>query len=167
MDAVSKLKEMLLTEAATMLRTGRASLTLKNGRIENISNNALFVTLEQVARKAVTEGIPLKWQGFFDPDTTPLDPDTGEGNPYATFAFAAQLAEIEIDILTGEVTVTKVVAAHDVGKAINPDCVKGQIYGGVAMGLGFALMEEFAPGKQSPLKITMCLRFRICPMYMP
>jgi CO/xanthine dehydrogenase Mo-binding subunit len=152
LDAVSKLKEMLLTEAATMLKTGRASLTLKNGRIENISNNALFVTLEQVARKAVTEGIPLKWQGFFDPDTTPLDSDTGEGNPYATFAFAAQLAEIEIDILTGEVTVTKVVAAHDVGKAINPDCVKGQIYGGVAMGLGFALMEEFAPGKTVSLK---------------
>ncbi len=152
LDAVSKLKEMLLTEAATMLKTGRASLTLKKGKIETVSNKSIFVTLEQVARKAVLEGIPLKWQGFFDPDTTPLDPETGEGNPYATFAFAAQLAEIEIDILTGEVTVKKIVAAHDVGKAINPDCVKGQIYGGVAMGLGFALMEEFAPGKTVSLK---------------
>ena len=152
LDAVSKLKETLLTEAATMLKTGRTSLILKNGKIENISNSSIFVTLEQVARKAELEGIPLKWQGFFDPDTTPLNPETGEGNPYATFAFAAQLAEIEVDILTGEVTVRKVVAAHDVGKAINPDSVRGQIYGGVAMGLGFALMEEFAPGKTVSLK---------------
>ena len=65
LDAVSKLKETLLTEAATMLKTGRASLTLKNGRIENISNNAIFVTLEQVARKAVTGRNTTKMAGFF------------------------------------------------------------------------------------------------------
>ncbi len=160
LDAVNKLKEAILTETATMLKTSRSALSFKNGKIFAIKDNSRFVTLEQVARKIEREGIPLKWQGFFDPDTTPLDPLTGEGNPYATYAFAAQVAQVEVNILTGEVTVNKVIAAHDVGKAINPDCVRGQIFGGVAMGLGFALMEEFVPGKTESLKdyhIPTCL----------
>lgn len=152
LDATKKLKETLLTHAATMLKTSRGVLSLRKGKIVDSSNTERFVSMEQVAKRAEREGIPLKWQGFFDPETTPLDVATGEGKPYATFAFATQLAEVEIDILTGEVTVVKIVAAHDVGKAINPDCVRGQIYGGVAMGLGFALMEEFIPGKTVSLK---------------
>ncbi|MFA6221826.1 MAG: xanthine dehydrogenase family protein molybdopterin-binding subunit [Desulfomonilaceae bacterium] len=152
LDATRKLKEALFTEAATMLKTGRGSLRMKNGRIIDSSNSKKYVTLEQVARKAQREGIPLKWQGFFDPDTTALDTTSGQGDPYATFAFAAQVAEVEVNILTAEVTVKKIIAAHDVGRAINPDLVRGQIYGGVAMGLGFALMEEFIPGKTKSLK---------------
>ncbi|MCX5872367.1 MAG: xanthine dehydrogenase family protein molybdopterin-binding subunit [Deltaproteobacteria bacterium] len=152
LDATKKLKETLLTQAATMLKTSRGVLSLRKGKIVDSSNTERFVSMEQVAKRSEREGIPLKWQGFFDPETTPLDQATGEGKPYATFAFATQLAEVEIDILTGEVTVVKIVAAHDVGRAINPDCVRGQIYGGVAMGLGFALMEEFIPGKTISLK---------------
>jgi CO/xanthine dehydrogenase Mo-binding subunit len=57
-----------------------------------------------------------------------------------------------VDTLTGEVKVEKIVAAHDVGKAIHPENVKGQINGGVAMGMGFALMEEFVPGQTLSFK---------------
>ena len=81
----------------------------------------------------------------FDPPTTPLDAD-GQGMPYAIYGFAAQLAEVEVDVDLGTVKVLKITAAHDVGRAINPTLVEGQIQGGIAQGLGMALMEEFIPG---------------------
>jgi len=92
----------------------------------------------------------LMGEGTFDPPTTPLDTN-GQGIPYATYAFAAQMAEVEVDIELGTVKVLRIVAAHDVGKAINPTLVEGQIEGGIAQGLGLALMEEFLPGRTENL----------------
>ncbi len=82
----------------------------------------------------------------FDPPTTPLDAN-GQGEPYAVYGFGAHLAEVEVDCDLGTTQVLKIVAAHDVGRAINPTLVEGQIEGGVAQGLGLALMEEFFPGR--------------------
>ena len=93
---------------------------------------------------------PLLGEGTFDPPTTPLDKD-GQGVPYATYAFAAQMAEVEVDIELGTVKVLRMVAAHDVGRAINPTLVEGQIEGGIAQGLGLALMEEYLPGRTENL----------------
>jgi aldehyde oxidoreductase len=93
---------------------------------------------------------PLMGEGSFDPPTTPLDAD-GQGIPYATYAFAAQLAVVEVDLELGTVKVLRMVAAHDVGKAINPTLVEGQIEGGIAQGLGLALMEEYLPGRTENL----------------
>jgi CO/xanthine dehydrogenase Mo-binding subunit len=70
----------------------------------------------------------------------------GQGSPYAVYGFGAHLAEVEVDQLLGTVKVLQIVAAHDVGRAINPSLVEGQIEGGVAQGIGMALMEEFSPG---------------------
>ncbi|HKV14695.1 MAG TPA: molybdopterin cofactor-binding domain-containing protein [Reyranella sp.] len=93
---------------------------------------------------------PLIGEGSFDPPTTPLDAD-GQGIPYATYAFAAQMATVEVDLELGTVKVLRIVAAHDVGKAINPTLVEGQIQGGIAQGLGLALMEEYLPGRTENL----------------
>ena len=82
----------------------------------------------------------------FDPPTSPLD-ENGQGIPYAVFGFGAHLAEIAVDAELGTVQVLKITAAHDVGRAINPTLIEGQIEGGAAQGLGMALMEEFFPGK--------------------
>src|SRR5262249_53131358 len=89
-------------------------------------------------------------EGAFDPPTTPLDAD-GQGVPYATYAFAAQMAVVAVDIELGTVKVVRIVAAHDVGKAINRTLVEGQIQGGIAQGLGLALMEEDLPGRTENL----------------
>jgi hypothetical protein len=75
----------------------------------------------------------------------------GQGVPYATFGFAAQIAEVEVDIDLGTVAVLHVHAAHDVGRAINPCLVEGQIHGGIAQGLGMALMEEYISGRTDNL----------------
>src|SRR5438552_2484092 len=91
-------------------------------------------------------GYVLTAEATFDPPTSPLD-ENGQGIPYAVFGFGAHLAEIEVDIELGTVKVLKITAAHDVGRAINPTLIEGQIEGGVAQGIGMALMEEFFPGK--------------------
>jgi CO/xanthine dehydrogenase Mo-binding subunit/aerobic-type carbon monoxide dehydrogenase small subunit (CoxS/CutS family) len=91
------------------------------------------------------EGNVLVETGYYDPPTTDLD-DHGQGVPYATYAFAAQLASVEVDTLLATVKVRKIWAAHDVGRAINPTQVEGQIQGGIVQGLGLALMEEYIPG---------------------
>ena len=89
-------------------------------------------------------------RGSYDPRTTPLDAD-GQGDPYETYAFGAQVALVEVDIELGTVRVVHVVAAHDVGRAINPTQVEGQIHGGIAQGLGLALMEAYVPGRTENL----------------
>jgi aldehyde oxidoreductase len=91
-------------------------------------------------------GYVVTEESTFDPPTSPLD-ENGQGKPYAVFGFGAHLAEIEIDTELGTVQVRKITAAHDVGRAINPTLIEGQIEGGAAQGLGHALMEEFFPGK--------------------
>ncbi|MDQ6627736.1 MAG: molybdopterin-dependent oxidoreductase, partial [Pseudomonadota bacterium] len=88
--------------------------------------------------------------GFFNPPTVPLDAD-GQGVPYATYAFAAQIAEVEVDIELGTVRLLHIHAAHDVGRAINPTLVEGQIHGGIAQGIGMALMEEYVNGRTDNL----------------
>jgi len=95
-------------------------------------------------------GDVLRGEGTFDPPTTPLDKD-GQGVPYATYGFAAQMAVVDVDEALGTVKVRRIVAAHDVGKAINPIQVEGQIHGGIAQGIGFALMEEYVPGRTENL----------------
>ena len=71
--------------------------------------------------------------------------------PYATYAFGAQMAEVVVDLALGTVKVLHVVAAHDVGRAINPTLIEGQVEGGIAQGIGMALMEEYLPGRTDNL----------------
>jgi aldehyde oxidoreductase len=113
------------------------------------------ITLEERGerRRIALGDLPLDARGYvasaeatFDPPTTPLNSD-GQGNPYALYGFGAHMAEVSVDMELGTVQVLKITAAHDVGRAINPTLVEGQIEGGAAQGLGFALMEEFFPGQ--------------------
>jgi CO/xanthine dehydrogenase Mo-binding subunit len=80
---------------------------------------------------------------FRPPATTALDPLTGEGMPNFCYGYTAQSVEVEVNELTGQVRVIRVVSAHDVGKAINRQQVEGQIEGCLAQALGYTLMEHF------------------------
>ena len=151
-QAADQLADVLLTEAANRLKAPKTSLQLDAGFVRVMDNPDKKIEFSRLARRIREKGLPLTWNGFFDPETVPLDPDTGQGVPYATYAFACQMALVTVDTLTGEVKVEKIAAAHDVGKAIHPENVKGQICGGVAMGMGFALMEEFVPGQTLSFK---------------
>jgi CO/xanthine dehydrogenase Mo-binding subunit/aerobic-type carbon monoxide dehydrogenase small subunit (CoxS/CutS family) len=96
------------------------------------------------------DGCILIGEGGYDPRTTPLDAD-GQGVPYETYGFGAQIAVVDVDLELGTTLVRRIVAAHDVGRAINPMLVEGQIHGGIAQGLGFALMEEYVAGRTDNL----------------
>ena len=105
-----------------------------------------------LGRLPVVEGedVVLEGRGTFDPPTGPLD-ENGQGVPYATYGFAAQIASVEVDLELGTVALRRIVATHDVGAAVNPALVEGQIEGGIAQGIGLALMEEYVPGRTENL----------------
>ena len=111
-----------------------------------VTEKGKCVTLPILALPLDEYGYVVTAEATFDPPTQALD-ENGQGSPYAVFGFGAHLAEIEVDTALGTVRVLKITAAHDVGRAINPTLIEGQIEGGVAQGLGMALMEEFFPGK--------------------
>lgn len=100
--------------------------------------------------KADAEGFVFRAEESYDPPTQPLDAK-GQGKPYAVYGYGAQIAELEVDLKLGTVKLIKITAAHDVGKAINPLLAEGQIEGGVAQGIGMALMEEYIPGRTENL----------------
>ena len=108
------------------------------------------VEIDLARLKADESGVVLEGAGTFDPPTTPLDA-SGQGAPYATYAFGAQVAVVDVDTALGTVTPVRICAAHDVGRAINPTQVEGQIEGGIAQGIGLALMEEYLPGRTENL----------------
>jgi xanthine dehydrogenase molybdenum-binding subunit len=88
------------------------------------------------------QGQMLTVEAFYDPPNELPDMEKGFGNLSATYAFGTQGAEVEVDTETGEVKIIRMIAAHDVGKVLNPPGLKGQIYGALAQGVGYALYEE-------------------------
>jgi len=80
---------------------------------------------------------------YLAPKTTRYDPETGECYPNFSYGYATQIAEVEVDMQTGEIALTRVIATHDTGKTLNPQAVEGQVDGGVVMAQGWALLEDF------------------------
>ncbi len=126
---------------AHLLLEGETMVVIENGTKRRQALNKL---------PADEHGNVAVGTGYFNPPTIALDKD-GQGEPYACYGFGAQLAELDVDLELGTVKLSRVTAAHDVGRAVNPQQVEGQIHGGVAQGIGFALMEEYHPGKTDNL----------------
>jgi CO/xanthine dehydrogenase Mo-binding subunit len=112
-------------------------------------NPLLRVSLEEILRAAhfKEHGTMIVSEAFYDPANQMVDPKTGRGNLSSTYIFGTQGAEVEVDLETGKVRVLQLAAAHDVGKVINQQTIKGQIYGGIATALGYALCEEYKTEK--------------------
>jgi CO/xanthine dehydrogenase Mo-binding subunit len=146
-------KILRLSNAGAQARLSLDGTNLRiseNGHSQLIDLNHLPIIADKNADEDKNENIVLTGDGYFDPPTTPLDAG-GQGEPYATYGFAAQIAALEVDLELGTVRLQRIIAAHDVGKAINPTQVEGQIHGGIAQGIGLALMEEFIPGRTENL----------------
>jgi CO/xanthine dehydrogenase Mo-binding subunit len=106
------------------------------------------ITLADLPRDA--QGYVLTAEETYDPPTKPLD-ENGRGSPYAVYGYGAQLVEVEVDTRLGTIRLLKITAAHDVGRAINPTLAEGQIEGGIAQGIGMALMEDYIAGRTENL----------------
>jgi CO/xanthine dehydrogenase Mo-binding subunit len=101
------------------------------------------VPIEDLVADGFARGYALSAKALYKPRTVCEDFDTGQSpRAFITYLFVSHLAQVVVDVETGQVSVERHIACHDVGKAINPQSVDGQIAGGVAQGIGMALMEE-------------------------
>ncbi len=144
--ASGALRRAIIEAAAREMEAPTDILEIRDGHVIAREAPGRRIALADLARRVEARGSRLREGGTWDPETCPLDPATGLGSPYATYASASQLAEVEVNVRTGVVRVRRVVAAHDVGKVLNPVGAHGQVEGAVVMGIGFALTEEFVPG---------------------
>lgn len=140
LKAARAMKETLRSVAEEIL--GEKDLAFEDGAVSSLSRPCRMIPFGELARAAHLRGRPMVETAWHDNTTEDVDPETGQGNAFATYSYATHLAEVEVDTDTGKVEVLRIVAACDVGKAINPSTVEGQIEGGVAMGLGYGLTEE-------------------------
>ncbi len=148
--AAEDARHQLYTRAAAILDTTVDKLASAHGKIFIKSQPSKFITVAQAASKTMHEyaaafpmGVPVIASACYtDPISEMADRTTGYGNLCPTYAFGTQVAEVEVDTDTGQVTVLHVIAAQDVGKAINPMAIEGQLEGSISQGIGFALTEQ-------------------------
>jgi len=142
LKAARAMKKTLHSAAAQIL--GQTDLVFGDDKVYSLSHPEKIISFKDLAKAAHLRGLPMVETAWHDITTKDVDPQTAQGDAYSAYAYATQLAEVEVDTETGEVQVLRVVTATDAGEAINPMNVEGQIEGGVAMGLGYSLTEEIA-----------------------
>jgi xanthine dehydrogenase molybdenum-binding subunit len=157
--AAEKLRQTLLLAAADLLGCQPAEIhrqadTLAGAR-QYISEQENEASFEQVVAHAREMGLPLSAQGYWQLPEIHWNFETGAGIPYYTYCYGAQVAEVEVNQRSGAVKVVKIWAAHDAGKIIFPSGSKGQMLGGIAQGLGYALTEGFTFTNGYPDKLSL------------
>ncbi len=145
-SAAQKVKEAIFSLVKDDLQVASLDDTIwKDGKIfaATKSKNSRFITFKDAVAKAFQAGINLSAYGWFKAPEVSWQEETGQGDAYFTYVYGCQVAEVTVDSFTGKIVVDQVYAAHDLGCAINLLGVKGQIYGGVVQGLGYAIHENF------------------------
>lgn len=124
-------------------RTGNSG-SVSASRMTYMSGNAIRGAAEKALERWAAEERPAVGEyKYLAPATTPFEKETGYSTPNFSYAYAAQAVEVEVDSETGHIRVLRVVAADDLGKAINPDLVVGQIEGAIVQAQGYAILEDF------------------------
>lgn len=142
--------EVLRGEILRRANAGQGATLALNGHRLVVRDGSGTAELDLSTLAPDRFGYALSAEESYDPPTSKLD-ENGQGVPYAVYGYGAQLVELEVDRALGTVRLLKITAAHDVGRAINPMLVRGQIEGGIAQGIGMALMEEYLPGRTENL----------------
>ena len=140
--AAEALRGRLIERAAEAFGVDPSAVDLAESKAFVAERPDQAMALEDLVGICAAEGIHRSELAIFRaPFTGEIDPETGQGRVHPDYAFGAHAVEVAVDTETGEVTVLKSVGAHDVGQAINPAAVAGQIEGGAAQGQGYALSE--------------------------
>ena len=141
-QAAEKLRSRVVPLAADLLKVGEKDVAIADGVAFDRRDPSATIQWDAIVTEAYRRGISLKEDGFFMAPAAPWDQEVGQGTPYVQYTWGALIAEVEVDVELGYYKVVGVHAAYDVGKAVNPQGVLGQIYGGTVQGLGYAMMEE-------------------------
>jgi CO/xanthine dehydrogenase Mo-binding subunit len=122
----------------------RDSGSVSASRMTFMAGNSVYGAAREALKKWEDEDRPaVATYQYLAPKTTDFDPDTGASTPNFAYGYVAQAVDLEVDTETGQIIVHKIYSTHDVGKAINPDQLIGQIEGGVVQALGYVLLENF------------------------
>lgn len=139
--AAENLREQILVKSKEALGLNTTvGLDIKGGRVFIKSFPSKTITLKELGEMLKAQ--PLRAEGQFTAQTTQIDTETGQGAPYWPYTFSVYGIEVEVDTNTGIVEILHAVCAQDVGRAINPRLIEGQMDGGFAMGLGYAIFED-------------------------
>ncbi len=143
LGATRKIKQQLFEAAAPALGEDPENLDIRNHTILSRKDPEKKIPLGKVLRSAhySSQGKMIMADYFYDPPNENLDREF-KGNMSVTYAYGTHGVEVEVDKETGQVKILKYIAAHDVGRAINPMLLEGQVYGGATMGIGYALTER-------------------------
>jgi CO/xanthine dehydrogenase Mo-binding subunit len=141
--AAENVRSTLLEVACDMLKAAPAECEFAANYLVEKGSGKRLASFKEVAAECYQRGKPMYGLGWHKAPPTSWHDEQGTGDAYFTFVYGANVAEVEVDNETGKVDVLGFVSCHDVGKAINRNAVLGQFYGGVAMGLGYGLLEEF------------------------
>lgn len=147
--ASRQLRDQLAPVAATLVDAEPDDLEWKGGQVSRRAGPGQ-VTLADVARAAQDAAVDTSVLHTWRAPAGRFDPETGQGGTFPDYTFGTHAAEVEVDIETGSVTLTKYAACHDVGRSINPTRVRGQIQGGAMQGIGYALSEECVTVEGNP-----------------
>ena len=143
LGAAKKVKQKIREFASKIFKVSAETIELKDKLVFVPGDKEKSMSIGKLLRKAhfAPHGTMLMAENFYDPDNENMGKEL-KGNMSMTYSFGAHGAKVRVDEETGKVEVLEYVAAHDVGRAINPLLLEGQVYGGVVMGLGYALTEE-------------------------
>ncbi len=136
-------KRTLLEVGAEMTGNPAGELALRENHLVHIPSGRRLASFAELAAETFNRGRPMFGFGWYKSPKTSWHEEDGKGDAYFTFVYGANVAEVEVDTETGKVHVVGFTSVHDVGKAISRGGVLGQMYGGVAMGVGYALLEDF------------------------
>lgn len=142
MVAAYKARQSLNAVAADLLNCTPNDVEIRNGWAYSGKNPEKKIAFKDLARECYERGANISHTGYFRAPKNVFDQEKGLGEAYANYSFAAHVTEVEVDTETGEVKVLRITPAYDVGFAINPALIESQIHGGIAQGLGFAVMED-------------------------
>jgi CO/xanthine dehydrogenase Mo-binding subunit len=132
--------ELVTSDTATTENSGSVSAS----RMTFMAGNSVKGACEEARKKWIAEDRPaIATYTYRPPRTTPFDPQTGKSEPNFAYGYVAQVVEVEVDTETGHVRVVDVISADDVGRAVNPQLVQGQIEGAVVQAIGYAVLENF------------------------
>lgn len=142
--AGKEVRSKLLNAASDLTGIEPEDLTVMDGKVLSVYDESKYVSIEEAVRHYVYQnmGLPLTGHGVFLPDTVIPDPITKYGNISPAYPYASHVAEVEVDINTGKIEVLHYWAADDVGRVINELTLNGQLIGGIAQGIGWALTEK-------------------------
>ena len=146
MDACRQIRKTMIRRAAKMLKVSQDKIFFKEGEVF-VGGKRSKKTTADVANECHINSEKLSAVGWYKAPKLVWDARTGRGAAYLTYSFGTQVAEVEVDTRTGKTDIKNFYAAHDVGRAINPIGVEGQIEGGVVQGMGYAFMEEIIHDK--------------------